>query len=79
MASLDPNYQLSEWDRLVDQANITLNLLFSTRINPKLSSYTYIFGKSNFAATPLAPPGTKIVDRIRPEERRTWELNGEVG
>ena len=27
LASIDPNFPLSEWDRLLEQANITLNLL----------------------------------------------------
>ena len=35
LASVDPNFPLSEWDRLVQQANITLNLLRSARTNPK--------------------------------------------
>ena len=27
LASVDPNFPLSEWDRLLEQANITVNLL----------------------------------------------------
>lgn len=76
LATVNPNFPLSEWDRLIPQANITLNLLRASRINPKLSAYTSIFGEFNFAATPLAPPGTKIVAHLKPEQRRTWELNG---
>ena len=79
LASVDPNFPLTEWDRLVEQANITLNLLRSARTNPQLSAYTYMFGEFNFASTPLAPPGTKVVAHIKPGVRRTWELNGEVG
>ena len=79
LASVDPNFPLAEWDRLIPQANITLNLLRSARINPKLSAYTCIFGEFNYSATPLAPPGTKIVAHISPEKRGSWELNGEVG
>ena len=79
LASVDPNFPLSEWDRLIEQANITLNLLRTARSNPKLSSYAYMFGEFNFSATPLAPPGTQIVAHIKPGERRTWELNGEKG
>ena len=71
LASVDPNFPLTEWDRLIEQANITLNLLRSARSNPLLSAYTYIFGEFNFAATPLAPPGTKIVAHIKPSVRRT--------
>ena len=79
LASLNPNFPLSEWDRLLEQANITLNLLRASRSNPKISAYTYIFGEFNFSATPLAPPGTKIVAHIKPGKRASWELNGEVG
>ena len=32
LASTDPNFPLSEWDRLIEQAVITLNLLRSSRI-----------------------------------------------
>jgi hypothetical protein len=79
LASVDPKFPLSEWDRLISQANITLNLLRTARVNPKLSAYAYIFGEFNFSATPLAPPGTKIVAHIKSDQRRTWELNGETG
>ena len=79
LASVDPKFPLSEWDRLVPQANITLNLLRNARVNPKLSAYSYIYGQFNFMATPMAPPGTKVVAHISPQKRSTWELNGEVG
>ena len=79
LASVDPNFPLSEWDILIHQTNITLNLLHSSRLNPKMSTYTHIFGKFNFAASPLASSGTKIVTHITPEQRLTWELIGEAG
>ena len=72
LASVDPNFSLSEWGRLILQANITLNLLRSARYNPKLSTYTYIYGDFIFSAKPLAPPGTKIVAHVKPSVRRTW-------
>ena len=79
MASVDPNLLVSKWDRLLHQATITFNLLRTSRTNPALSAYSYIHGEFNFATTPLAPPGTKVVAYINPKERRAWELNGEVG
>ena len=36
-------------------------------------------GIFNFSATPLAPPGTKVVALVDPTQRASWELNGEVG
>ena len=79
LASVDPKFPLSEWDRLIAQANITLNLLRNARVNPKLSAYSYIYGQFNFIVTPMAPPGTKVVAHISPQKISTWELNGEVG
>ena len=64
---------------MVPQANITLNLLRTARTNPSLSAYAYIYGNFNLSATPLAPPGTKVVVRLDPKIRGTWELNRDVG
>ena len=58
LATADPDYPVSEWDRLPPQAELTLNLLQSARINPKLSAYAYLFGFFCFNKTPLAPAGT---------------------
>ena len=67
----DPKFPLTEWDRLIPQANITLNLLRTARTNPNLSAYAYIYGNFDFSATPLAPPGTKLVAHIDPTEKGT--------
>ena len=61
LTSCDPNFTSQKWDRLIPQAMITLNLLCSSRKNPSLSSHTAINGNFNFNATPLAPPGTKVL------------------
>ena len=79
MASLNSNVPLSEWDRLLTQSNITLNLLHASRSNQKILACIYVFREFNFVATHLAPPGTKIVTHIKPGNRSLWELNGEVG
>ena len=55
LSSVDPAFPLSLWDYLLQQTNITLNLLRTARSNPKLSAYAYLFGNFNFQATPLAP------------------------
>ena len=61
IALADPKFPILEWYRLIPQANIILNLLQTARTNPKLSAYLYIYGHFNFALTPLAPPGPKII------------------
>ena len=69
LASVYPNFPLSEWHQLIEQANITLNLLRTARVNQKLSAYSYIFRELNISATPLAPPVTKVVAHVSPEKR----------
>lgn len=78
LSAVDPNFPLAEWDKLIPQTNLTLNLLRSSRINPKLSAYSYIHGNFNFLTIPLAPPGTRIVAHINPEKKGSYEFNGEM-
>ena len=56
LASLDPTFPMYLWDRLISQANTSLNLLRQSRLNPKLSAYAYLNGSFNHMRTPLAPP-----------------------
>ena len=44
LAACDPDYPIAKWDRLLQQSEITLNLLRSSRCNPKLSAYAYVEG-----------------------------------
>ena len=54
----------------------SLNLLQGSRMNPKLSAYAKIHGYFDFNATPLAPPGTKIVIHEKPSIIGSWSLRG---
>ena len=64
-------FPLREWDRLIPQAIITLNLCRNARVNPRISAYAYVFGPFDFNKTPLAPPGTKVVVHAKPTDRAT--------
>jgi hypothetical protein len=67
------------WDRLLPQAVITLNMLRTSRINPKLSESTHIYGQYDFNRAPMAPPGTRIIAHETPNRRRTWAPHGQDG
>jgi hypothetical protein len=67
------------WDRILPQAVITLNMLRTSRINPKLSAATHIFGQYDFNRAPMAPPGTRIIAYETPGRRRTWDPHGQDG
>ena len=69
LASIDPEFPIAEWDRLVVQGVLTLNLLRNARGNPKLSAWAYLFGPFNYKKTPLAPPGIKIMIHNKTEKR----------
>ena len=59
LSSCDPKFPLSEWDHLLPQAEITLNLLRSSRRLPNLLAHACLFGNYDFNRCALAPPGTK--------------------
>ena len=75
----DKIFPLQEWDRLLPQAEITLNLLKTSRVNPKLSAYAYLFGNFDFNKTPLAPPGTKVLIHKKSGIRGSWDYHGVEG
>ena len=79
LASLDPFFTLSEWDRLIPHAELTLNLLRAARSNPKLSAWAYLFGQFNYMATPVVPPGIKVLAHDKPANRPTWAIHGQEG
>ena len=79
LCSTDPSFPLHLWDKLLPQALLTLNLLRSSHINPKLSAQALIHGPFDFNRTPLAPPGTKVLIHIKPNMRETWAPHGTEG
>ena len=72
LCSTDPNFPLHLWDRLIEQANITLNLLRTCRIHPHLSAHAALHGEYHFDATPMAPPGCKALILEHPNIRKSW-------
>jgi hypothetical protein len=79
MCSTDKSFPMHLWDRILPQAVVTLNMLRNSRINPKLSAATHIFGQYGFNRAPMAPPGTRIIAHETPGRRRTWAPHGQDG
>jgi hypothetical protein len=75
----DSGFPAKQWDRLIKQAVMTLNMCQPSRINPKLSAYQQEWGNFDFNKTPLAPPGCKVVVHERAIERGAWACHGVVG
>jgi hypothetical protein len=67
------------WDRILPQVVMTLNMLIISRLNPKLSATTHIFGQHDYNRAPLAPSGTIIISHETPGRRKTWAPHGQDG
>jgi hypothetical protein len=61
LSSVDPTFPLHLWDRLLPQAEITLNLLRTSRLHPQLSAAAHFHGLVDYNKTAFAPPGFKII------------------
>ena len=72
LCTADKNFPMQLWNELLLQSEITLNLLRSSRKNPKLSAYAHPERTFNFNKTPLAPPGTKALFYVPPATQETW-------
>jgi hypothetical protein len=79
LCSTDKSFPMHLWDRLLPQAVITLNMLRTSRINPKLSAATHIYGQYDSNRAPISPPGTRIIAHETPNRRRTWAPHGQDG
>jgi hypothetical protein len=79
LCSTDKSFQMHLWDRLLPQTVIILNMLRTSRINPKLSASTHIDGQYDYNRSPMAPPGTILISHETPSRRRTWAPHGQDG
>jgi hypothetical protein len=59
--SVKPSFPMHLWDRLLPQAEITLNLLRTSRLHPQLSAAAHYHGLVDYNKTAFAPPGCKII------------------
>jgi hypothetical protein len=79
LASVDPDFPMHLWDRLLHQAEMSLNLLRTSRLHAQLSAAAHLHGLVDYNKTAFAPPGCKIIAHENPSQRRTWEPHGQPG
>ena len=72
LCSTDEHFPLHLWDRLIEQAVITLNLLRGSRMNPQHSAWSQLNGPYDHNAYPLAPPGIHVLVHEKPDMRKSW-------
>jgi hypothetical protein len=69
LSSFDPSLPMHLWDRLLPQAEITLNLLLTSWLHPQLSAAAHYHGLLDYNKTAFAPPGCKIISHEKPGKR----------
>ncbi|KAL7527155.1 hypothetical protein ACHAWF_008701, partial [Thalassiosira exigua] len=79
LSCVDQHFPLQLWDEILKQAEITLNLLRTSRQDPSKSAYEELEGPFDYNRTPLAPPGTKALVYNDPTNRRSWEQHAKDG
>jgi hypothetical protein len=80
LSGLHPSFPMTQWDLLVPQALLTLNLLRAYKLDPKISAYHGIYGASyDFLAHPIAPCGTSVLIHETPANRKSWDSHGVSG
>jgi hypothetical protein len=57
LASVDPDFPLHLWDRLLPQAEVTLNLLRTSRQHPQLFAAAHYYSLVDCKKTAFSPPG----------------------
>ena len=80
LATASVKFPLTQWDRLIQHAEITLNCLLPWHPDPSISAYHGLTGaKFDFRAHPIGPAGTAVLIHDKPDQRGTWQAHGTHG
>ena len=60
------------WDKIINQAQDTLNMLRTSRVHPKLSAFHVLEGQPDYNRVPFGPPETRATIINPPELRTSW-------
>jgi hypothetical protein len=71
----DDDFPIRLWDKLLHQAEISLNSMRASRTDPTKSAYEAVFGRFDHNQTPLTPLGCKVLIHKKPSQRRSWDLH----
>jgi hypothetical protein len=79
LAGVDSAFPPYLWDLLLPQAQLTLNLLWQSTLNPRISTWEYFQGPFDFNKTPLGPVGCRVLIHAKPVTRRSWDFQAKQG
>jgi hypothetical protein len=74
-ASLPKSFPIANRCCLTNQCDYTINMLHPCRQNSLLSAFEAMEGSYIFDATPIAPPGTKVLVHLKLTRHRSWNFH----
>jgi hypothetical protein len=79
LSGVDDSFPMKLWDRLLLQAELTLNLLRQSNTTPTISAYAHLYGPFDYNRMPLAPLGCPVQIHEPPAKRGTWNHHCKAG
>ncbi len=72
LAGVSDNFLIHQWDELLPQTILTLNLLRQSNVSPNISAFAYHHGSFDYNRMPLAPMGCAVQFHIKPSRRKSF-------
>ena len=72
LCPINPKPPLQLWCYLLAHAEMTLNMIRTSRVDPTKSAYEVLEGVYDYNATPLSPPGCKLLIFKPSPQRAAW-------
>ena len=69
LAGVAYGFPINQWDELLPQTILTLNLLRQSNVAPNISAYAYHHGSFDYNRMPKAPMGCAVQFHIKPNRR----------
>ncbi|KAL7526494.1 hypothetical protein ACHAXR_001517, partial [Thalassiosira sp. AJA248-18] len=79
LAGVANDFPMQLWDRLLPQAEITVNLLRQSNATPTVSAYAHMSGPFDYNKMPLAPMGCNVQVHEKTDKRGRWAFNSVNG
>ena len=79
LSGVAKNSPLGLWDELLPQLDMQVNLLRLSNINPKVYSWTVLYGAHDFNHHPLSHLSVEIQMLGNPDKRKTWGVRSKPG
>ncbi len=79
LAGFADSFPINQWDELLPQTILTLNLLQQPNVAPNISAYAYHHGSFDYNCMPIAPMGCAVQFHIKPSQQKTFGEHSEDG